>query len=180
MIPTSAMSLVIQNSLTGLKLLLDNDAKQIFEHVGCRWRADSKGVLFAGYEMKKCLIEIWKLLELIKFDHPEAVKAFIDATVVDVMQKPNTETDTPALRIETFLRQYIEGTTTGDVDTATDVVVSAKPFDCFVEELMNIYHKAADSDAARKTAIAEMALKTLRLVQRLGKEAAATVKPKIS
>lgn len=157
--------------------MLNDEAKKKFKHVSCHWEA-SNGVLQPGFEMKKCVIEIENLLKLLKFDHPEAVKAFIDTTVVDVIQKPNTETDMPALRIETFLRQYLEGTTTGKVDS--DMVVSAESFDCFVEELMAIYNKAADNDDARKQAIAEMAKQTLKLVQRLGEESDATVKPKIS
>lgn len=132
-----------------------------------------------GTGMAKCVSEIEKLLQLCNFVHAEAVKAFFDATVVNMIQKPNTETDTPALRIETFLRQLIEGTTTGNVDSANRNVDSAKQIDCFLEELMDIYNKAADKDA-KAAAISEMGQQTSILLQRIGHVTDATVKPKLS
>lgn len=168
------MPSVIHNSLTALKLVLEDKSEAHFKQVGCHWRTKG-GVLVEEYEMKKCLVEIEELFKLLGFDQPErsATKAFFDATVVDVIQKPNTETDTAALRIETFLRQYIEGTTTYNADLP-------KPFDCFVEELMDIYIKAGDDDDnARWKAIREMTEKIMKLVQRLGEEEAdATAKPR--
>lgn len=102
-----------------------------------------------------------KLIGMCTFDHEDAVREFVHAYAIDPMKKSATREDTNVFRMRAFLRRYIEDTTTVNPDIAL-------PFDCFVDEIMDIYDKTQYVDRAIK----EMAEKTLKLVERLGKEAA--------